>query len=380
MHQPRSTRGARVHKVAVIAVGALLALTFATAAHATNGVTAGFAGPASGPGPIAVTASNTDTIARTDTVVVHWSRGITVTSTDVRCVLGSYSHKSGKLTVVDPELRCPLNLAAGATASLASATAASPNTSLSITAVTAVGTAFYYFNPGTPAVVVPGNVLVYGDLAVGHQATAKLYVSNTGTLPSLPGSATLTLGSNSYAVVVPGLSGGATQQYIADVTLSPSAPGNQALSFTTSGGSSTRTVTVLSGLANLVVFTSQPDTVVPGGVFDRSVAVANVGDGPTTGYVLVSEPLNELTFVASGPECHEQDTFSGPANNRTVRRSVECVIYAPIATADGYVLTYSLQAPSTLGPATSTVSITGLVGPGAVSVPSSTSTVTVAVV
>ena len=378
MHEPRSSNGTKVRNVVAIAIGALASVTFATGAHATNGVTAGFAGPASGPGPIAVTASNTDTITRTDTVVIHWSRGITMTSTDVRCVLGSYSHKSGKLNVVDPELRCPLTLASGASAALASATAVSPNTSLSITAVTAIGSAFYYFNPGTPAVVVPGNVLVYGDLAVGHQATAKLYVSNTGTLPSSPGSATLALGSASYVVAVPGLLGGATQQYIADVTLSPSAAGNQALTFTTSGGSSTRTVTVLSGLANLVIFTSQPDTVVPGAVFERSVAVANVGDGPTTGYVLVSEPLNDLNFVASGPECHEQDTFSGTANNRTVRRSVECVIYAPIAAGDGYVLTYSLQAPSTVGPVTSTVSITGLVGPGSVSAPSSTSTVLVA--
>ena len=161
-----------MRKVGAIAIGALAGLTFATGARATNGVTGGFSGPASGPGPIAVTASNTDTITRTDTVVIHWSRGITLTSTDVRCVLGSYSHKSGKLNVIDPELRCPLTLASGTSASLAAATATNPNTSLSITAVTAVGTAFYYFNPGTPAVVVPGNVLVYGDLAVGHQATA----------------------------------------------------------------------------------------------------------------------------------------------------------------------------------------------------------------
>lgn len=368
----------QVRNIVAIAVGALAGLTFATAATAVNGVTPAFAGPTSGPGPIAVTASNTDTVTRTDTVVIHWSRGVTVTSTDVRCVLGAYTHKSGKLNVIDPELRCPLSLGAGATASLASATAASPNTSLSITAATVTGTAFYYFNPGTPAVVVPGNVLVYGDLAVGHQATAKLYVSNTGTLPSSPGSATLTLGSSNFVVAVPTVSGSAAQQYIGDVTLSPSAAGDQALTFTTSGGSSTRTVTVLSGLAALMIVTSQPGTVAPGAVFERRVAVLNRGDGPTTGYVLVSEPLDALTFVASGPECHEQDTFSGTANNRTVRRSVECVIYAPIAAADGYVLTYSLQAPLTLGSVTSTVSITGLVGPGSVSVPSSTSTVLVA--
>ena len=377
MSQPAS-RGIPVHKATSIAMGLVVGLTFATGVHATNGITAGITGPLSGPGPVAVVASNTDTISRTDTVVIHWSRGVSMTSTDTRCVLGTYSHRNGKVTVIDPELRCALTLGSGASAALASATAASPTTALSITAATTIGTAFYYFNPGTPAVVVPGNVLVYGDLAVGYQAIAKLYVSNTGTLSSTPGSATLTLGPNSYVVAVPALSGGASQQYIADVTLSPSAVGDQALTFTTSGGSSTRTVTVLSGLANLVISTTQPSTATLGGVFARSVTVANVGDGPTTGYVLVSEPLNDLTFVAAGPECHEQVTFSGTANNRTAHHSVECVIYATIAAGGASVLTYSLQAPSTAGSVTSTVSITGLVGPGRVSVPSATSTVTVA--
>ncbi|MEP7045195.1 MAG: hypothetical protein ABI949_00870 [Ilumatobacteraceae bacterium] len=365
-------------KVVPIAIGALVGLTIATVAHAAGGVTAGIAGPASGPGPVVVSAANTDSVTRTDTVIIHWARSVNVTSTDARCVLGSYSHRVGRLTVIDPEFRCALTLAPGASASLASAMAPNPTTSLSVAATTAIGSAFYYFNPGTPAAIVPGNVLVYGDLAVGHQAIAKLYVSNTGTLSSPAGSATLTLGPTSYGVVIPAVPGGASQQYVGDVTLSPSTAGPQPLTFTTSGGSSTRTVTVLSGLASMAISSTQPPVVAASSVFVRTITVSNLGDGPTTGYVLVSEPLNELSFVSAGPECHEQITISGTVNNRTVHRSVECVIYAVIEAGSAYTLAYSLQAPPTPGVVNSIVSITGLVGPGSVAMPNATSSLTVA--
>ena len=352
-------------------------LAFVTTAHAIAGVAPGVAGPASGNGPVAVSASNTDTVSRTDTVVVHWSRGVDVNSTDSRCVLGSYSHRSGKLTVTDPELRCALTLAPGATASLASGSAASPTTALSITAATTAGTAIYYFNPGTPAAVVPGDVLVYGDLAVGHQATVKLYVSNTGTLASSAGSATLSVGPQNYNVSVPAISGGASQQYIADVTITPSTAGNQAMTFTTTGGSTSKTVTVLSGLANLTIGTTQPGSVTHGSVLTRTVKINNVGDGSTTGYVLVSESLDQLTFVSAGSECREQITYSGTANNPVAQHSVQCTINPTISAGQSYTLSYTLRAPSAAASVTSTVSITGLAGSGSVSVPSATSTITV---